>query len=515
LNWTRTRLAALILVLATEPLVAQAAQGGAGEPLSAIDWLSDSVSLPSPVIAPPPVAPPAAPVPPVTVLPLGAPVADDAGLFPSDDIGLPADFWGGSSASDLARAFLAVPEISTPTLREFFAALAQAEFAPPVDAAVDNSLFLARLDTLLSLAKLSEAEALIQAAGPPQPQSFRRAFDIALLNGTENGACEIISTNPDISPTFPARIFCLARNGEWDVAALTLGTAEALGILSETEDQLLLHFLDPELFEDEELLPRPSSISPLLFRLYEAIGERPATDSLPIAFAVADLSETVGWRVRLRAAERLTAAGALPPEDLLSIISNRRPSASGGIWSRVSAIQSLRAALSGKNAGQISKTLPAAWDAAVSAGYHAALAPWISTRLQDVTLERQAHHTAFEIALFSNDIDMARQYAGSSQDDQSLLAILTDAPFEMRNATPLDIAIRRSLSGLPPGASYRMLLQDNRSGEALLKAIGVLANGVEADPTAVADALSLLKALELDGLARRVAAELLLENSQI
>jgi hypothetical protein len=58
-------------------------------------------------------------------------------------------------------------------------------------------------------------------------------------------------------------------------------------------------------------------------------------------------------------------------------------------------------------------------------------------------------------------------------------------------------------------------LRDNRSGEALLKAIAVLAEGVEADPTALANALSLLKALELDRLARRVAAELLLENSQI
>ena len=502
-------------MLASEPLAAQAAQSGAGDPLSAIDWLSDSVSVPSPVITPAPVAPPAAPVPSVTVLPLGAPVADDTGLFDARDIGLPSDLWGGSSAKDLARGFLAVPEISTPTLRDYFASLAMARFDAPIDAVIDDSLYLARLDILLSLARLDDAEALIQGAGPPTPQSFRRAFDIALLKGTENAACEIISTNPDISPTFPARIFCLARNGEWDVAALTLGTAEALGILTPTEDQLLLHFLDPDLFEDEPLLPRPASMSPLLFRLYAAIGERPATDNLPVAFAVADLSETVGWRVRLRAAERLTAIEALWPEDLLEVMSDRRPSASGGIWSRVAAIQSLRAALSVGNGTQISRALPPAWDAAVSAGYHATLAPWIAERLDVVTLLRQAHHTAFEVALFSNDIEMARKYAGSSEEDQTLLAILTGAPFEIRNATPLSIAIRRSLSGLAPSESYRMLLGDNRSGEALLKAISVLAEGMDADPNAVADALSLLKALDLDDLARRVAAELLLENSQI
>lgn len=515
MNWIRTSLTALILVLATEPLAAQTVRSGAGEPLSAIDWLSDSVSLPSPVITPAPVAPPAAPVPSVTVLPLGAPVADDAGLFGAGVVGLPSDLWGGSSARDLARGFLTVPEISTPTLREYFASLAMAKFDPPVDAAIDNSLYLARLDTLLSLARLDDAEALIETAGPPTPQSFRRAFDISLLKGTENEACDVISSNPDISPTIPARIFCLARNGEWDVAALTLGTAEALGILTPTEDQLLLHFLDTELLDTDALLPHPASLSPLLFRLYEAIGERPATDNLPIAFAVADLSETVGWRVRLRAAERLAAVEALSHEGLLNVMSDRRPSASGGIWSRVAAIQSLRAALSVGNETQISRALPAAWDAATSAGYQAALAPWIAEQLQEVTLSRRAHNTAFEIALLSNDIDMARLYAGPSDEDQTLLAILTGAPFEIRNAAPLVIAVRRSLSGLAPSESYRMLLDDNRRGEALLKAVAVLAEGMDADPNAVADALSLLKAFGLDDLARAVAAEILLENSQI
>ncbi len=502
-------------MLATEPVVAQAAQGGLGEPLSAIDWLSDSVSLPTPVTIAPLVAPPAAPVPPVTVVPLGTPVPDDAGLVSAQELGLPKALWGGSSARVLAQALLSIPDVSTPSLRAYLASLVQAELTPPVDAVIDDSLFLARLDTLLALARLDDAEALIRAAGPPEPKRFRRSFDIALLKGTEGGACDVIANNPDISPTFPARIFCLARNGEWEVAALTLGTAEALGMLSRTEDQLLLHFLDPELFEGEPLLPRPPSISPLLFRLYEAIGERPATDRLPIAFAVADLSETVGWRVRLRAAERLTQAGALSPETFLEIVSNRKPSASGGIWNRVAAVQTLRSAVASQDASAISRALPAAWDAANSEGYHAALAPWLATAIQSVKLERRAHHTAFEIALFSNDLDMARQYAGTSQDDQTLLAILTNTPFEIRNAAPLAIAVRRSLSGLAPSQSYRALLDDNRKGEALLKAIAVLADGVEADPSAIADALSLLKSLGLDTLVRRTAAELLLEESQI
>ena len=501
--------------MATGQVTAQADQSRAGEPLSAIDWLSDSVALPPAVSAPTIVAAPTAPVPNVTVLPLGAPVPDDAGLFPASALGLDDDIWGESSAQALSRELLGIPPITTPTLRAFLATLMQARFKPPVDAAIDDSLFLARLDTLLALAKLDEAEALINDAGSPEPRRFRRSFDIALLKGTETEACDVIANNPDISPTVPARIFCLARNSEWDVAALTLGTAEALGLLSETESQLLLHFLDAELFEGEPLLPRPDALSPLFFRLYEAIGERPQTDTLPLAFAVADLTETVGWRTRLRAAERLTGAGALDPATFLDVVSNRRPSASGGVWGRVTAIQALRAALGSGNASEISRTLPVAWDAANSAGYHAALAPWLGERIRDIALERRAHHTAFEIALLSNDIETARKYADTSEDDRTLLAILMGAPFEIRGAGPLAIAIRRSLSGLAPSESYQMLMRENRRGEALFRAISALAEGVDADPNSIADALSLLQVLGLDTLSRRTAAELLLEESRI
>ena len=504
-----------MVLMAAAPAAAQPAQADVGQPLSAIGWLSNSISLPP--LQPPPaiVAPPAEPVPPVAVTPLGVSVPDDVGLIEATDLSLPTNLWGSSSARELARQLLAIPEISTPTLRSFVADLMLAQLAPPIDASVDDSLFLARLDTLLALARLDEAEALIEAAGDPEPRRFRRTFDIALLKGTENDGCEIISTNPDISPTFPARIFCLARNGEWEVAALTLGTAKALGILSETEDQLLLHFLDPELFEGEELLPRPGSISPLLFRLYSAIGERPPTDSLPTAFAVADLSETVGWRVRLRAAERLMAKGAIDAEILLETMADRRPSASGGIWNRVEALQALHAAFEADDNEAINQTLSNAWDAAASQGYAAALAPWFATHLAGVELQRAAHHTAFEIALFSNNIEMARKYANSSEADATLLAVLTGNTGAIRGGEPLTTAIRRSLSGLPPSESYRILLSENRKGEALLRAITNLATGAEADPSAVADALSVLKSIGLDTLAQRTAAEILLENSQI
>jgi len=495
--------------------LAQGGSEGSDAPLSAIDWLSDSVAIPAENPEPNPAPPAATLAPLVTVAPLDTPVPDRAGSIDARDIGIPADIWGGSTAGELAHLVRNIPPISEPSLRRFLTDLLVARLDPPVDALADDSLYLARLDKLLDLGQLDAAQALIDAAGAPEPRRFRRAFDIALLKGTEARSCRTIEATPDISPTFPARIFCLARNGEWEVAALTLGTAEALGILTPVEDQILLHFLDPELFEGEPIPPIPQNMSPLLFRLYEAVGERPATDALPVAFAFADLAQTVGWKTRLRAAERLAAADALNAANLMSVFQERKAAASGGLWARVKAYQSVYQAASNGDAEALSAALPRAWDAAVSTGTEATLAPWLLQRINSSDITGAARHTALEISLLAGDFKSAEAFANDSAEDRTLVAVAVGRPFNIASTTPLAQAIRRSLSGLPPSDRFRVHLRDGRVGEALLVAIAVLADGVDGDPNALGDALALLMTLDLDHIARRIAAELLIEESRI
>ena len=495
--------------------MAQSGDANPDAPLSAIDWLSDSVAIPAANPEPNSVPPSATIAPRVTVAPLDTPVPDRAGIKNARDIGIPDDIWGGSTAGELAHLVRNIPSISEPSLRRFLTDLLVARLDPPIDAIADDSLYLARLDKLLDFGQLDAAQALIDVAGVSEPRRFRRAFDIALLKGTEDRSCRAIEATPDISPTFPARIFCLARNGEWDVAALTLGTAEALGILTPVEDQILLHFLDPELFEGEPIPPAPSNMSPLLFRLYEAIGERPVTDGLPVAFAFADLAQTVGWRTRLRAAERLAAADALDAAKLMSVFQERKAAASGGLWTRVNAYQTVYQAANDGNAEALSTALPGAWDAAVSTGIDATLAPWLLDRINSSNISGPARQAALEISLLAGDFESAVAFADDSAEDRTLIAAAVGRPFDIASTTPLARAIRRSLSGLLPSDRYRVHLRDGRTGEALLIAISVLADGVEGDPNALGDALSLFVALDLDHVARRVAAELLIKEARI
>jgi len=132
-----------------------------------------------------------------------------------------------------------------------------AEADPPLGAGPDGALFVARVDKLLDLGALEQAKSLIEAAEPDTAPLFRRWFDVALLTGTEDAACSVVKSTPSIAPTYSARIFCLARNGDWNAAALTLNTHRALGDITAEEDALIARFLDPELFEGEPPLDPP------------------------------------------------------------------------------------------------------------------------------------------------------------------------------------------------------------------------------------------------------------------
>lgn len=480
-------------------------------PLSAIDWLSDSID--APVVEMPAARDPLAMRPAeVTVLSLDAPLPDAAGLIDGRDLGLDPGLWGQSAAADLARGLADLPgaDEAPPSVPRFLRDLLTARLEPPVDAVLDDAFYLARIDRLLTMGHLAPAAALIEAAGAGEPERFRRAFDIALLNGTETEACGIIEATPDLSPTYPTRIFCLARLGQWEVAALTLGNAEALGILSAEEDALLRHFLDPELFEGDPLPAAPRLPTPLLFRLFEAVGERMPTDPLPVAFAVADLDGTQGWKARLHAMERLTAAEARDFEALIEVFFERKPAASGGIWERVAALQAVVPALKRGRAGEVSRSLSAAWIAARQGGYEAAFARWAAPRLKGLDLTGAARHLAFEMALLAGLPEQAAPFVNDSAEDRFLLALARGQGSASPGAGQLHQAVSRGMAALQAGATFEALLADDRAGEALLRALKHLKHGASGNPQSLQNALTLLRKIGLEPLARQIAVELVL-----
>jgi hypothetical protein len=483
-------------------------------PLSAIDWLSSSVASPA---SPPPLAEQGvtgaggALPQDVIVSVLDGPSPDAAGVLPPRVTGFPRDIWGLGETDRIAALISARRDDGLPSLQRGLMTLMLAQANAPADAGGRGVLLLARIDKLLEMGALEEAGALIGVAGRMTPDLFRRHFDVSMLTGQDDAACDLLSETPDLAATYPARIFCLARAGDWSGAALTLRMAQALGFVDASEDALLSRFLDPDLFEGEPPLEPPSPVTPLAWRMLEAVGEGLPTAQLPLAFSHAELRDTAGWKAQLEAAERLGRASVLDPNRFIGIYTLRLPAASGGIWDRVEAFQQFETALKAADPGAVATALPKAWAGMTQAATEAPFAELFAERLQRLPLTGDAATLAFQIALLSSHYESAA--TARSPADAREAFLIGIARGNLQGVTPPDTLSRAIapafLRPLPP-TDLLALLDENRLGEAILHAIDRIERGLHGDLRGVTEGLALFRHVGLEDLARRTALELIL-----
>ncbi|MCV2881149.1 hypothetical protein [Actibacterium sp. XHP0104] len=477
-------------------------------PLSVIDWLSDSVAAPAVPAAVAPMADSAAPQD-VTVSPLDGPRLDAVGLLSPGMAGLTPDLWHHSAASDIARLLRSERADVLPSVQALLYTLLLAELDPPgTSDEADGVVLLARLDKLLEMGALDQAQALLERAGPTEPSLFRRWFDVSLLTGHEDRACAAMRAAPAIAPTFQSRIFCLARGGDWNAAALSLETGGALGHVSDEDFALMARFLDPELTEEDYPLTMPTRPSPLVFRMFEAIGEPLPTTGLPLAFAQADLRNTSGWKSRVEAAERLARSGAISPNRLLGIYTERRPAASGGIWDRVAAVQALDVAVLSGEPDQIAAALPPAWEVMQRSELEVPFAEIYGERLASMGLTGKSGQIALRLGLLSGAYETVARAAGG--DAPAMMVAIATGGSVTGGATQLERAIASAFATPRVTPAMQARLNEGRSGEALLEALRLITDGARGDVSDISEGLSLLRLLGLEDTARRAALELLI-----
>ncbi|ARJ70547.1 hypothetical protein B0A89_13835 [Paracoccus contaminans] len=278
-----------------------------------------------------------------------------------------------------------------------------AQLAPPAGSAPgdEGRLFLARLDRLIGLGLLDEARALLQSAGAPNAEVFSRSFDLAMYEGDAGAVCAQMAQRPGLAPGLAARVYCLAQAGDWSAAALTLRGARQERLIPDQTLALLERFLDDSSADLGDALPDPHTVTPLEFRLSEAIGQPLATGDLPVAFAWTDLGPEAGWKAQIEAAERLARAGAIDPARLAAAYAEQKPAASGGVWDRAALYQRLDAALVSGDTAALSSVLVAAEPAFARAGLLAALARLIGPRLPGAVLDGPAAETAAHLRLLA------------------------------------------------------------------------------------------------------------------
>lgn len=500
--------AGLGLVCATSALAEQ--------PLSAIDWLSQSLmtNAPTTVLTEPPVTPLGGPSATVHVEPLqaNADSVDGLGILPTAVTGLPRNLWGRDDVPAITALLKQENGQNLPALQSQLLTLLLASSDPPQGAPAGETLFLARVDKLLAMGALDQARALLDTAGAARsPEIFRRFFDVSLLIGDEDHACEALKAAPGLAPALPTRVFCLARAGDFDTAKLMLDTARLLGTVSPEEGALLTRFMEPEL-DDTGITPiMPSPVTPLIFRIYEAIGEPLPDTALPLAFTYADLSENAGWKAQLEAVERLSRMGSVAPNLLLGLYTQQKPAASGGVWERVAAFQAFDAAISAKDQNQIEATLPPAWARMREAGLEVPFAALYGESLATFVLSDTVSDVALQVMLLSPQYETLTQMREPQDARQAFLLALARGSLQgVAAPDDLDAAIARAFTAPALPSSVQSQLDQGRVGQAVLAAMIEMRQGEAGDLRAVTESLSTLRLLGLEDTARRSALQLIL-----
>lgn len=491
-------------------------------PLAVIDWLGKQApsragdpAQPKPPAKEPPVAESASP-PAVTVAPLGQGQPREIGLVPSNVTGLPVRLWYGSEVKDVIRRIERLPNLHLPAARSLLYTLLLADaLAPNADAAAGDKLAVARVSKLVDLGALDPALSLIEQAGVTTSQAhFDLWMEISLLTGHEDRACATLAKSPHLTLDYGTRIFCHAREGRWDDAALTLGSAQALGLMPEPALAVFDRFLYPDAYEGKAPLSTPRDMDPMLFRLFETIGEPKSTRSLPRAYAVADLRDIAGWKAQLEAAERLTRVGALPDNVLLGLYTAREPAASGGVWDRVDAFQRLEAALREGDDEAVAERLPAAWSAMQDAELETTFAALFAESLMTVDLDGEAQRISLTLGLLSPAYEQRAaatpQIETALPDGALLRAVAMGEAPDRRPAGDMAAAIHDAFAAPDPRQDLVALAGKDQLGLAILQLLGLLNDGAGGDAAAFRSALSTLRALGLEDTARRAALQMLL-----
>ena len=423
------------------------------------------------------------------------------GLLPIYVTGIPTTIWRNSSFDDLEYSFKTMPIFSYSPIQELVYSLLLAEARPPLNEPSRYAFLEVRLEKLLSYGAVDPAIALIERASPVPERMIPLLFDISLLSSNNFPICDPVFQNTDNRDLQAELIYCYAHKGDWLTAHLILKTEEVLGDLSAYEVSLLDRYLEVDFNVDlNALLPPPKTITPLEYRLYEAIGEPIPAEYLPIQYSQSDLSGENGWRAQVIAAERLSSTGAIPENQILGIYTNHSPGASGGIWERVKVVNDLDSALDGKE--NFEESFQDAWKVFKQTNQLTVFAKLFGLRVFEENLSPKSKKIAANLLLLTNNFKLTEGYWDSSD----IRFGLTTGDFsQVKVSDETEKIILQIFTEPSMPFLVEQKLNQGKLGEVILNALLQFEMGIEGNLKDLSESLSTLNLIGLETTARRAA----------
>jgi len=249
--------------------------------------------------------------------------ADEAGVLTSESGALGTGLWKGTARRLVDTLMTGLPITApSPVLRDLLSRLLLSPARVPEGSDdTDESLIEKRVRLLVAMSNLRGAEQLLNAL-PTQARTgalLEAESDMRLLAGDHARACNLAKREMPIRPTaYWQKVFviCQVIDGERDKAALSVSLMRELGEGDETY-LMLADALTAEAEIELKSLPAPDPMLMAMARIAKVglPGDALAANQPAVLNAIAT-SPNVSKAMRLEAAERADASGALPIEIL-------------------------------------------------------------------------------------------------------------------------------------------------------------------------------------------------------
>lgn len=278
---------------------------------------------PPPVVAPEVVAPPSALAgPEVQVDKLTTPDFDGAGILTDGDGGLGAQMWKGTPRALVDSLLPKLPaNVASPAMRGLMRRLLLTTAAPPEGAPQGTSLIVTRVRLLAAMGDQAGVTALLEAipGRANNPVLLRLETDVRFLANDNARACSTaagqVREGRD-SYWLKAFAFCQALAGEVGKAQLASALLREMG----EDDPVFTQIMDRFAGAAPAPLATLRNPTPLHIAMARAANVQLPKDVLgassPGVLRTISISPNAPIDVRLDAAERAEAAGALPTEAL-------------------------------------------------------------------------------------------------------------------------------------------------------------------------------------------------------
>ena len=449
------------------------------------------------------------------------------GIIPSSIAGLSSSLWVGSDEEQVAAYFSNLPELRFSRAQTLLKRILIIESDPPKSSKSSKNaghhFLLARINKLMDIGALDEAETLILKAKPLNDMIFQKWVQISFLTGRLSNICRNISQTPRLSKDLSLNIICLARSGDWNAAALILSNASALEQLTRETEKILTLYLDPEMIEDESFSETQESRDPMIFYIREINGLTSTQEMLPPKFLYNDLHQARTLRRKVSAAEKLAQNRAISEGILFNIYRSTKPAGSGGIWERMDAVQKLDNSLISKNWQLIQKNLErciiAMYEKNLLTQFADEYYPKLARFWPQTDTEKLNELISVILVLNGKIPDPWRNYVSKKPKLALALLLAKSEDFDVLDLKTYVYSIQKNSPNFDPFFSFEATVEaaaakDETQGHKIISALRLVADGIDSNPTDLQKSLLLLDSAGQDEFAKTLLIEFLIKSMQ-